>query len=96
MGERHASQVEARGGEEASDIDDEVTEVAAPPQKKARQSKKWNPYKNLVLARARESFFPVQRTTGRVGNLTRLVHTLAICNDNTYYILPSHIAEYVQ
>ena len=55
-GERHASQVEAKGGEEASDIDDEVTEVAAPPQKKARQSKKWNPYKNLVLASARESF----------------------------------------
>ena len=59
MGERHASQVEAslpRGGEEASDIDGEVTEVAAPPLKKARQSKKWNPYKNLVLASARESF----------------------------------------
>ena len=56
MGERHASQVEARGGEEALDIDDEVTEVAARPQKKARQSKKWNPYKNLVLASVRESF----------------------------------------
>ena len=40
MGERHASPVETRGGKEASDIDDEVTEVAAPPQKKARQSKK--------------------------------------------------------
>ena len=40
MGERHASPVETRGGDEASDIDDEVTEVAAPPQKKARQSKK--------------------------------------------------------
>ena len=45
MSERHASRVEARGGEDASDIDDEVTEVAAPPQKKARQSKKLNPYK---------------------------------------------------
>ena len=56
MGERHASQVEARGGEEASDIDDEVTEVAARPPKKARQSKKLNPYKNLVLAKAGESF----------------------------------------
>ena len=57
MGERYASQVEARGGEEPSDIDDEVTEVAAPPQKKKpRQSKKWNPYKNLVLASAGESF----------------------------------------
>ena len=40
MGERHASQVVARRGEKASDIDDEVTEVAAPPPKKARQSKK--------------------------------------------------------
>ena len=39
MGERHASQVEAGGGEEASDIDDEVKEVAAPPQKKARQAR---------------------------------------------------------
>ena len=56
MGERHASQVEARGEEEAPDIDDEVTEVAAPPQKKTRQNTKWNPYKNLVLASARESF----------------------------------------
>ena len=55
-GERHASQVEARGGEEPSDIDDEVTEVAAPPQKKPRQSKEWNPYENLVLTSAGESF----------------------------------------
>ena len=38
MGERHASQVEARGGEEASDIDDEVIEMTTTPQKKARQS----------------------------------------------------------
>ena len=61
MGERHASQVEARGGEEASDIDDEVTEeVAAPLQKKARQSKKWNPYKNLVLARSADESFSAQ------------------------------------
>ena len=30
--------------------------MAAPPQKKGRQSKMWNPYKNLLLARARESF----------------------------------------
>ena len=56
MYERHASQVVAGAGKEASDIDDEVTEVAAPPQKKARQSKKWNPYKNLVLASAGEFF----------------------------------------
>ena len=27
--------------------------------------------------------FPVQLTTGRIGNLTRLIHTLAICDDHT-------------
>ena len=67
--ERHASQVEARGGQEASDIDDEVTEVAAPPQKKARQSKKWNPYKNLVLASADESFSAQVKSSNPVGFL---------------------------
>ena len=29
-------------------------------------------------------FFPVQLTTSRIGNLTRLIHTLAIQDDNTY------------
>ena len=29
-------------------------------------------------------FFPVQLTTSRIGNLTRLIHTLAICDDHTY------------
>ena len=28
--------------------------------------------------------FPVQLTTSRIGNLTRLIHTLAICDDPTY------------
>ena len=28
--------------------------------------------------------FPVQLTTSRIGNLTRLVLTLAICDDHTY------------
>ena len=28
--------------------------------------------------------FPVQLTTSRIGNLTRLIHTLAICNDHAY------------
>ena len=28
--------------------------------------------------------FPVQLTTSRIGNLTRLLHTLAICDDHTY------------
>ena len=29
-------------------------------------------------------FFPDQLTTSRIGNLTRLIHTLAICDDHTY------------
>ena len=33
----------------------------------------------------REIFiFPIQLTTSRIGNLTRLIHTLAICDDHTY------------
>ena len=28
--------------------------------------------------------FPVQLTTSRIGNLTRLIHTLVICDDHTY------------
>ena len=28
--------------------------------------------------------FAVQLTTSRIGNLTRLIHTLAICDDHTY------------
>ena len=33
----------------------------------------------------REIFiFPVQLTTSRIGNLTRLILTLAICDDHTY------------
>ena len=28
--------------------------------------------------------FPVQLTTSRIGNLTRLVRTLAVCDDHTY------------
>ena len=69
MVERHASQAEARGGEEASDIDDEVTEVAAPPQKKARQSKQWNPYKDIVLANAREYYSAQFKSSNPVGFL---------------------------
>ena len=70
MGERHASQVEqGREGEKALDINDEVTEVAAPPQKNPRQSKKWNPYKNLVLASADESFSAQLKSSNPVGFL---------------------------
>ena len=32
------------------------------------------------------SFFPVQLTTCRIGNLTRLIHTLARCDDHTYHV----------
>ena len=28
--------------------------------------------------------FPVQLTTSRIGNLTRLIHTLLLCDDHTY------------
>ena len=36
----------------------------------------------------REIFiFPVQLTTCRIGNLTRLIHTLDICDDHTYILL---------
>ena len=30
------------------------------------------------------SIFPVQLTTSRISNLTRLILTLAICDDHTY------------
>ena len=43
--------------------------MAAPPQKKASQSKKWNPYKNLVLACARESFSAQIKSSNPVGFL---------------------------
>ena len=34
----------------------------------------------LMYERGQEKFiFPVQLTTSRIGNLTRLIHTLAIC-----------------
>ena len=43
--------------------------MAAPPQKKTRQSTKWNPYKNLVLASARESFSAQLKSSNPVGFL---------------------------
>ena len=30
------------------------------------------------------SIFPVQLTTSRIGNLSRLILALALCDDNTY------------
>ena len=33
------------------------------------------------------SIFPVQLATCRIGNLTRLTDTLAICDDHTYILL---------
>ena len=40
----------------------------------------------------RELFiFPVQLTTSRIGNLTRLIHTLAICVTIHTYIIPMWI-----
>ena len=29
-------------------------------------------------------YFPVQLTTSTIGNFTRLIHTLAICDDHTH------------
>ena len=43
--------------------------------------------RDQVLRRERGQgifIFPVQLTTCRIGNLTRLIHTLAICDDLTY------------
>ena len=41
----------------------------------------------LRRERDREIFiFPVQLTTSRIGNLTGLIHTLAICDDHTQSI----------
>ena len=38
--------------------------------------------------------FPVQLTTSRIGNLTRLIHTLAICDDHTH--IHTYIHTYIQ
>ena len=36
-------------------------------------------------------FFPVQLTTSRIGNLTRLIHTLAVCLcDHTLFAMHGH------
>ena len=41
--------------------------------------------------RDREAFIcSVQLTTSRIGNLTRLIHTLAICDDRTYILELKH------
>ena len=32
----------------------------------------------------KKMLFPVQLTTSRIGNLTRLIYTLAVCDDHTY------------
>ena len=39
-----------------------------------------------------ESIFPVQLTTSRIGNLTRLILSLAICDDHTYTRIYTHYA----
>ena len=43
------------------------------------------------------SISPVQLTTSRIGNLTRLILTLAICDDHTHIQpLTAHTANYKQ
>ena len=39
--------------------------------------------------------FPVQLTTTRIGNLTRLILTIAICDDHTYIQIHTRGAELV-
>ena len=38
-----------------------------------------------------KSVFPVQLTKSRIGNLTRLIHTLAICVTIHTYIIHTYI-----
>ena len=45
--------------------------------------------RDQILRRKRrqgKTFFPIELTTSRNGNLTRLIPTLAICDDHTYSI----------
>ena len=37
-----------------------------------------------------ELFFPIQLTTSRIGNLTRLILTLVICDDHRYTYVNRH------
>ena len=54
-----------------------------------------NPYRKTKLSGAngdREIFmFPVQLTTSRIGNLTRLIHTLAISVTIQRILLQKHV-----
>ena len=46
--------------------------------------------RDQILRRERDReklFFPVQLTTSRISNLTRLTLTLVICDDHTYILL---------
>ena len=36
-----------------------------------------------LMGTQKKIFFPVELTTSRIGNLAGLIHTLAICDDNT-------------
>ena len=47
----------------------------------------WNEDDSEILG----IFFLFQLTTNRIGNLTRLIHTLPICDDHTYMMQPSYI-----
>ena len=60
-------QIQPEYGDEQADAGRDCRNRLARPNSKAR-------------TRAGEYlFFPVQLTTSRIGNLTRLIHTLAIC-----------------
>ena len=38
-----------------------------------------------------DQIFPFQLTTCRIGNLTRLIHTLALCDDHTYILFKKNL-----
>ena len=44
----------------------------------------------LRRLRGQGNIFFVQLTTNRIDNLTRFIHTLAICDDNTRVIIVVH------
>ena len=42
------------------------------------------PMSQARMETGKYSFFPVQLTMSRVGDLTRLIHILAVCDDGTH------------
>ena len=70
-------QIQSEYGDEQVDSGQDCRTRLARPNSQAR-------------TRTGKYFFPIQLTTSRIGSLTRLIHTLAMCDDHTY-ILHGHI-----